>query len=94
MAVYWVREIINYIKKNLKKINLKEIDLIVVNFYPFEEVLNKKNVHSKIIENIDVGGPSMVRAAAKNYNFVTVVTNPNQYSRLIEELKKITVKQL
>ena len=75
-------------KKELKKNKFKEIDLIVVNFYPFEEVLNKKNVHSKIIENIDVGGPSMVRAAAKNYNFVTVVTNPNQYSRLIEELKK------
>ena len=75
-------------KKDLKKNKFKEIDLVVVNFYPFEEVLNKSHNHSKIIENIDIGGPSMVRAAAKNYNFVAVVTNPNQYIQLIEEIKK------
>ena len=75
-------------KKELKINRFKEIDLVIVNFYPFEKVLNKSNIHSKIIENIDVGGPAMVRAAAKNYNFVTVVTNPNQYGKLIEELRK------
>ncbi len=75
-------------KKDLKINKFKEIDLVVVNFYPFEEVMNKSYNHSKIIENIDIGGPSMVRAAAKNYNFVAVVTNPNRYDQLIEELKK------
>jgi len=72
--------------KDLKKNNFDEIDLVIVNFYPFEKTLENKNNHNKIIENIDVGGPTMVRAAAKNYNDVTVITNPEQYSELIEEL--------
>tara|TARA_B100001996_G_scaffold382536_1_gene374626 strand:- start:420 stop:1958 length:1539 start_codon:yes stop_codon:yes gene_type:complete len=75
-------------KKDLLKYNFPEIDLIIVNFYPFEEILNQKNIHSKIIENIDIGGPTLVRAAAKNYNDVTVITNTNQYQNLINELKK------
>ena len=73
-------------KKQLKKNNYKEIDLVITNFYPFEKVLIKKKSHSKIIENIDVGGPAMVRAAAKNFNYVTVVTNPEKYEELINEL--------
>tara|TARA_B100002051_G_C16707973_1_gene624944 strand:- start:99 stop:1658 length:1560 start_codon:yes stop_codon:yes gene_type:complete len=73
--------------KELRKNKFMEIDLVIANFYPFEETI-KKNKQSEIIENIDVGGPSMVRAAAKNYNFVTVISNPNQYNRLINELKK------
>ena len=72
--------------KDLKKNNFDEIDLVIVNFYPFEKTLENTNNHNKIIENIDVGGPTMVRAAAKNYNDVTVITNPEQYSELIEEL--------
>ena len=75
-------------KKDLLKNNFKEIDLIIVNFYPFEEILNQTKNHKKIIENIDIGGPAMVRAAAKNYNDVTVITNFNQYNELINELKK------
>ena len=75
-------------KKDLLKNNFKEIDLIIVNFYPFEETLNQTKNHKKIIENIDIGGPTMVRAAAKNYNDVTVITNFNQYNELIYELKK------
>jgi len=75
-------------KKDLLKNNFKEIDLIIVNFYPFEETLNQTKNHKKIIENIDIGGPAMVRAAAKNYNDVTVITNFNQYNELINELKK------
>ncbi len=75
-------------KKDLLKNNFKEIDLIIVNFYPFEETLNQTKNHKKIIENIDIGGPTMVRAAAKNYNDVTVITNFNQYNELIDELKK------
>ena len=74
-------------KKDLKKNNFLEIDLVIVNFYPFEETLKNTKNHSKIIENIDVGGPTMVRAAAKNYNDVTVITSPKQYKGLINELQ-------
>jgi len=73
-------------KKELFKNNFEEIDLVIVNFYPFEEALKKTKNHSKIIENIDIGGPTMVRAAAKNYNDVTVITSPNQYEKLINEI--------
>ena len=72
--------------KDLKKNNFEEIDLVIVNFYPFEKTLKSTKVHKKIIENIDIGGPTMVRAAAKNYNDITVITNPEQYKDLIEEL--------
>ena len=75
-------------KKDLKKQNYEEIDLVIVNFYPFEEILKKTNDHKKIIEHIDVGGPAMVRAAAKNYNDVTVITSPYQYKNLIGEINK------
>ena len=75
-------------KRDLLKNNFKDIDLVVVNFYPFEETLNKTKNHRKIIENIDIGGPALVRAAAKNYNDVTVITNFNQYNELINELNK------
>ncbi|MDC0616223.1 bifunctional phosphoribosylaminoimidazolecarboxamide formyltransferase/IMP cyclohydrolase [Candidatus Pelagibacter sp.] len=74
--------------KDLKKNNFEEIDLVIVNFYPFEKTLKQTNNHLKIIENIDVGGPTMVRAAAKNYNDVTVITSPDQYDELINEIKK------
>ena len=73
--------------KDLKKNNFEEIDLVIVNFYPFEKTLEKTNNHLKIIENIDVGGPTMVRAAAKNYNDVTVITSSDQYSELIKEIE-------
>jgi phosphoribosylaminoimidazolecarboxamide formyltransferase / IMP cyclohydrolase len=74
--------------KDLKDNNFENIDLVIVNFYPFENTLIKTTNHSKIIENIDVGGPTMVRSAAKNYEDVTVVTSPDQYEELIEEIKK------
>ena len=69
--------------KDLKDNNFENIDLIVVNFYPFENTLKKTNNHRKIIENIDVGGPTMVRSAAKNYNDVAVITSSDQYEELI-----------
>ena len=76
-------------QKDLKNNNFENIDLVVVNFYPFEEEILKKKVReNKIIENIDVGGPTMVRAAAKNFNDVTVITSQNQYIELIDELKR------
>ena len=74
-------------KHDLKNNNFHEIDLVIVNFYPFEKTLEQTNNHLKIIENIDVGGPTMVRAAAKNYKDVTVITSSNQYSELINELQ-------
>ena len=73
--------------KDIKKNNFENIDLVIVNFYPFEKVLMKTTNHNKIIENIDIGGPTMVRAAAKNYKDVTVITSNEQYSELISELK-------
>ena len=64
------------------------LDLIIVNFYPFQKiVLNTKNP-KEIIENIDIGGPTMVRAAAKNYNNVTIITNKDDYTNLETELEK------
>ena len=74
--------------KELKKNNFENIDLIIVNFYPFENTIKFTNNRNKIIENIDIGGPAMVRAAAKNYNDVTVITSTNQYSELINQLEK------
>ena len=73
-------------KKDLKNNNFDEIDLVIVNFYPFEKILEQTSNHLKIIENIDVGGPTMVRAAAKNYNDVTVITSSSQYDELINEM--------
>ena len=74
--------------KDLKYNNFENIDLVIVNFYPFEETLKSTKNHNKIVENIDVGGPTMVRSAAKNYQDVTVITSSDQYEQLIEELKK------
>ena len=74
--------------KDIKKNNFENIDMVIVNFYPFEKALEQTNNHIKIIENIDIGGPTMVRAAAKNYNDVTVITSIDQYSELINELRK------
>ena len=73
--------------KELKNNDFENIDLVIVNFYPFEKTLSQTTNHNKIIENIDIGGPAMVRAAAKNYNDVTIITSVEQYSELITELK-------
>ena len=77
-----------YHRQDLINNNFENIDLVIVNFYPFEKVLNANPSHKKIIENIDIGGPTMVRAAAKNYNDVTVITSKFQYKELINELVK------
>ncbi len=74
--------------KDLRVNNFENIDLVIVNFYPFENTLKKTDNHNKIIENIDVGGPAMVRSAAKNYKDVTVITSLDQYPELIDELNK------
>ena len=74
--------------KDIKSNGFENIDLVIVNFYPFENTIKQTRNHKKIIENIDIGGPSMVRSAAKNYNDVTVITSSDQYEELIQELKK------
>ena len=75
-------------QRDLINNKFENIDLVIANFYPFEDILKSTNDHKKIIENIDVGGPTIVRAAAKNYNDVTVITSNSQYEELINELKK------
>jgi phosphoribosylaminoimidazolecarboxamide formyltransferase / IMP cyclohydrolase len=62
------------------------IDLVVVNLYPFEATVAKGASREEIIENIDIGGPSMVRSAAKNHGFVTILTDPADYLTLVEEM--------
>lgn len=71
----------------LKEQNFVTIDLVVVNLYPFEQTLQKTSDFETIIENIDIGGPAMLRSAAKNHEYVTVVVYPSQYSTLLEEMK-------
>jgi phosphoribosylaminoimidazolecarboxamide formyltransferase/IMP cyclohydrolase len=63
------------------------IDLVVVNLYPFEATVAKGASHEEIIENIDIGGPSMVRSAAKNHRFVTILTDASDYTQVIAELE-------
>lgn len=71
----------------LDKASIPNIELVIVNLYPFRKTIAKQNCSlDDAIENIDIGGPTMVRAAAKNYQKVTVVTNPHDYSLLCEEL--------
>ena len=71
----------------LKKSKITPIDMVVVNFYPFEETIIKKAKIKEIIESIDIGGPSLVRAAAKNYKSVVVVVDTNDYNLVIEKIK-------
>jgi phosphoribosylaminoimidazolecarboxamide formyltransferase/IMP cyclohydrolase len=72
----------------LKEHAIQPIDLVAVNLYPFEETVAKAgSTHDEIIENIDIGGPAMVRSAAKNYPDVAVVSTPGQYAAILEELR-------
>src|SRR5438876_3823303 len=72
----------------IQKQGIELIDLVVCNLYPFEATLARPgSTHEDIIENIDIGGPSMVRSAAKNYHDVAIVSDPDQYPAVIEELR-------
>lgn len=73
----------------LKKLNIKPIDLVCVNLYPFKQTIQKAGVTlADAIENIDIGGPSLLRAAAKNYHDVTVVTDQADYDLVLKEIKE------
>jgi phosphoribosylaminoimidazolecarboxamide formyltransferase/IMP cyclohydrolase len=76
-------------KAAMKKHDIEPIDLVCVNLYPFEKTIAKPDCTlAEAIENIDIGGPSMLRSAAKNHKFVTVVTQSDQYDKVIEEMEK------
>ena len=79
-------------KSEMSKQNFPAIDLIVVNFYPFQKIVTRTKNPKQIIENIDIGGPTMVRAAAKNFKNVTIITNRNDYTSLIKELETLKGK--
>jgi AICAR transformylase/IMP cyclohydrolase PurH len=75
--------------KDMKDNGIKPIDLVVVNLYPFKETVAKPNVtEAECIENIDIGGPAMLRAAAKNFRDVIIITNPARYKTLIAMLSQ------
>jgi phosphoribosylaminoimidazolecarboxamide formyltransferase/IMP cyclohydrolase len=75
--------------KAMNKHGIEPIDMVVVNLYAFEKTIADPQCDlANAIENIDIGGPTLLRAAAKNYPFVTVVTDPNDYQTVISEMKK------
>lgn len=74
--------------EQLKALQIDTIDFVIVNLYPFKQTILKENVtRQEAIENIDIGGPTMLRSAAKNYQDVTVITDPKDYEKVLEELK-------
>ncbi len=76
-------------KAAMEEHGIEPIDLVCVNLYPFEQTIARGDCSlAEAIENIDIGGPSMLRSAAKNHKFVTVVTQADQYDRVIEEMEK------
>lgn len=77
----------------LKSLEIPPIDLVVCNLYPFEETISSSHIHKEAIENIDIGGPTMIRAAAKNYDSTYVLTSPSQYNHFIDTLTTISDKE-
>lgn len=71
----------------LEKLNINTIDVVCVNLYPFKATLAKGADFAECVENIDIGGPTMIRAAAKNYQDVAVIVDPKDYNKVLEELK-------
>ncbi len=83
-----VRDNENHMKQ-IADLGIGTIDLVVVNLYPFEKTISKENVsQEEAVENIDIGGPSMIRSAAKNFKHVAVVVNPERYEALLKELNE------
>lgn len=74
--------------KTIKEMGIKPIDLVVVNLYAFEKVVAEKGDLDRAIENIDIGGPTLLRASAKNFKYVTVVIDPADYAKVLEEIKR------
>ena len=75
--------------RTVTELGLKQIDIVAINLYPFEEVIKKQNVDlTEVIENIDIGGPALIRSAAKNYMSVAVIVDPNDYNVILSEMKE------
>jgi len=73
-------------QKAMREQNIQAIDMAVINLYPFEETIAKGADYDTSVENIDIGGPAMIRAAAKNHGFVTIMTDPADYEEVLKEL--------
>ncbi|GBE04788.1 bifunctional purine biosynthesis protein PurH [bacterium BMS3Abin10] len=75
-------------REEVEKHNIESIDMVVVNLYPFEQTVSKPDVKFDVaIENIDIGGPTMLRAASKNFKDVIVIVDPDDYSKVLDEMK-------
>lgn len=87
-GILYRRDVGNHVN-TMDELDIHSIDMVVNNLYPFEKVLSRKDsTHEELVENIDIGGPSMIRAAAKNYRDVIVVTDIGDYDMVIERLKE------
>ena len=86
-AILALREDTNHML-DLKCNQIEPIDLVVCDLYPFEEMVRKKTNHNSCLENIDIGGMTLLRAAAKNYNYVTVISNTAKYFDILSHLKE------
>lgn len=76
--------------EEIKKHGIEPIDMVVVNLYPFEETISKPDVSfDDAIENIDIGGPAMLRSASKNFKYTAVIVDPSDYERVIKEIKNL-----
>ncbi len=75
--------------KDIERFGIEPVDVVVCNLYPFERVTNQGADLKTALENIDIGGPNMIRAAAKNFENVVVIVNPRRYSQILREYKKI-----
>ena len=83
-----IREIEEHLRQ-MSEHNIQPIDLVCINLYPFKQTISRHYfTHPEAIENIDIAGPSMIRAAAKNYRFVTVVTDVKDYEKVLTEIKE------
>lgn len=74
--------------QTVNELRIKSIDLVVVNLYAFEKVVEKKGPLEEAIEQIDIGGPTLLRAAAKNFKYVTVIVDPKDYEKVLDEIKQ------
>jgi phosphoribosylaminoimidazolecarboxamide formyltransferase/IMP cyclohydrolase len=76
--------------EEIRKHGIDTIEMVVVNLYPFEETVSKKGVSfTEAIENIDIGGPAMLRSASKNFQDVAVIVDPSDYEKVLEEMKSL-----
>ena len=87
-ALLCVRDNPDHVRQ-IEELGIQYIDLVCVNLYPFKETVQKPGVsHEEIIENIDIGGPSMLRSASKNYKFIPVLCDPSDYDAVVKELRE------